>query len=89
MTALWQPQKARRLLTKQWVTGQNVVDIAAGETNYLDTDTQVKRIAINNKRITRWARTDNYKFFTEARKRTAFASAAFNISSSSSICLLS
>lgn len=47
-------------------------------------DTQVKRIAANNKRITKWARTDSYKLLTEARQHATFSSPAFNISSSHS-----
>lgn len=51
-----------------------------GEANYMDEETQVKRTAMNNKRITKWARTDNYKLFTDARKRRDFLTPAFNIS---------
>ncbi|KAF1336477.1 Mesa protein, partial [Globisporangium splendens] len=61
-------------------TRKNVVDIALGEANYIDVDTQVKRIAMNNKRITRWARTDNYKLLTDSRKHRKFSTPAFNIS---------
>ncbi|TYZ57965.1 hypothetical protein PybrP1_008420 [[Pythium] brassicae (nom. inval.)] len=49
-------------------TRKNVVDIALGEANNVDMDTQVKRIAANNKRITKWARTDSYKLLTDARQ---------------------
>lgn len=67
-----------------------MVDIALGEANYIDVDTQVKRIAMNNKRITKWARTDNYKLLTDSRKHRKFRSPAFNISTThSSICMLS
>lgn len=59
-----------------------------GEANYMDEETQVKRTAMNNKRITKWARTDNYKLFTDARKHSDFLTPAFNISFSRT-CLLS
>ncbi|KAJ0407542.1 hypothetical protein P43SY_006860 [Pythium insidiosum] len=62
--------------SEEWVrcqfeeyTLQNVVDIAMGEANYMDVEALARRTATNNKRITRWARTDNYKSFTEARQR--------------------
>lgn len=67
---------------------QNVVDIAMGEANYMDAETQAKRTAVNNKRITKWARTENYKLFTDSRKRQEFLTPAFNISLSH-ICSLS
>ncbi|DBA03863.1 TPA: hypothetical protein N0F65_004553 [Lagenidium giganteum] len=63
-------------------TRQNIVDIATGEANYMDVEAQVKRTAMNNKRITKWARTDNYKLFQDSRSRNSYRTPAFNISSS-------
>lgn len=70
-------------------TRKNVVDIAMGEANYIDVETQARRIAVNNKRITKWARTDNYKRLVDARQHPKFGSPAFNISVSSALCTLS
>jgi hypothetical protein len=67
---------------------QNVVDIAFSESPYADMDNQVKKIAVNNKRITRWARTNNYKQFMEDRKKNSHQTEAFNISSSR-LCTIS
>ncbi|KAL3668450.1 hypothetical protein V7S43_006533 [Phytophthora oleae] len=70
---------------------KNIVDIALGEANYLSPDALAKRSAVNNKRITKWARTDSYKRFMDSPHRMHFHSPAFNISYSqiSCVCLLS
>ncbi|GMF16949.1 unnamed protein product [Phytophthora lilii] len=72
-------------------TRKNVVDIALGEANYLSPDALAKRSAINNKRITKWARTDSYKRFMDSPHRLHFHSPAFDISYPpvSCVCLLS
>ncbi|KAF1772230.1 Arf3-interacting protein 1, N-terminal domain [Phytophthora cactorum] len=55
---------------------KNVVDIALGEANYLSPDALAKRSAVNNKRITKWARTDSYKRFMDSPHRMHFHSPA-------------
>ncbi|GMF19056.1 unnamed protein product [Phytophthora fragariaefolia] len=72
-------------------TRKNIVDIALGEANYLSPDALAKRSAVNNKRITKWARTDSYKSFMDSPHRTRFHSPAFDISYPpiSCVCLLS
>ncbi|CCI44508.1 unnamed protein product [Albugo candida] len=61
-------------------TSQNVVEVAFDETEYLDSDVRVKRTAVNNKRITKWARTDTYKEFSEFQRTEKPCSSAFDIS---------
>ncbi|KAE9032695.1 hypothetical protein PR003_g10977 [Phytophthora rubi] len=51
-------------------TRKNIVDIVLGEANYLSPDALAKRSAVNNKRITKWARTDSYKRFMDSPHRT-------------------
>ncbi|KAL4108551.1 hypothetical protein PRIC1_000266 [Phytophthora ramorum] len=60
-------------------TRKNVVDIALGEANYLSPDALAKRSAVNNKRITKWARTDSYKRFMDSPHRKLFHSPAFDV----------
>ncbi|CAH0483112.1 unnamed protein product [Peronospora belbahrii] len=58
---------------------KNIVDIALGEANYVDHDVLAKRSAINNKRITKWARTESYKSFMDSRQRSHVCSPAFDV----------
>ncbi|KAH9197725.1 hypothetical protein AeNC1_000309 [Aphanomyces euteiches] len=60
-------------------TRQNIVDIAMGEAHFIDRDAQGRRTAINNKRITRWARTENYERFLKARETASATSSAFDV----------
>ncbi|TMW57285.1 hypothetical protein Poli38472_003210 [Pythium oligandrum] len=82
--------------SEEWVrcqfeeyTLQNVVDIALGESNYMDAEMLARRTASNNRRITKWARTDNYKAFMEARQKHKSHTDAFNISFSRYVCAVS
>ena len=67
---------------------KNVVDIAVGEANYLSRDALAKCSAMNNKRITKWARTDSYRLFMDSRQCLRTNSAAFNISYSCALHVL-
>jgi hypothetical protein len=60
-----------------------------GEANYMDAEALARKTAVNNKRITRWARTDNYKTFMEARQQHKARTDAFNISFSRHVCRVS
>ncbi|OQS07237.1 hypothetical protein THRCLA_00757 [Thraustotheca clavata] len=73
--------------SEEWVrsmfeeyTRQNIADIVTGEAHFIDLDAQGKRTAINNRRITKWARTDNYDLFQKARQAELPSTPAFNIS---------
>ncbi|KAI9906147.1 hypothetical protein PsorP6_013835 [Peronosclerospora sorghi] len=65
----------------------NIVDIVLGETNHVDPEALAKRAAMNNKRITKWARTESYKSFMDSHQRSHFDSPAFNISCSPFSCM--
>ena len=67
---------------------KNVVDIAVGEANYLSRDALAKGSAMNNKRITKWARTDSYRLFMDSRHGLHTHSPAFNISYSCALHVL-
>lgn len=60
-------------------THKNIVDIALGETKNLSPDALAKRSAVNNRRITKWTRTDSYKCFMDSPHRKLFHSPAFNV----------
>ncbi|ETW08956.1 hypothetical protein, variant [Aphanomyces invadans] len=59
-------------------TRQNIVDIAMGEASFVDQDAQGKRTALNNKRITKWARTENFERYVKARDQALPTTPAFD-----------
>ena len=72
--------------TEDWVraqfedyTSRNIVDIAFSEAVFRDPDTQSRQIAINNKRITKWAATTSYKQLEEMRKDPTKFTPAFRV----------
>ncbi|RQM24037.1 hypothetical protein B5M09_009601 [Aphanomyces astaci] len=66
---------------------QNIVDIATGEASFVDVDAQGKRTAVNHKRITKWARTENYDRFVRARKEAPPTTPAFDPKASGGVDL--
>jgi hypothetical protein len=68
---------------------QNVVDLAMGEANYMDSEALARKTAVNNRRITKWARTENYKSFLDRRQLLRSQTDAFNISLSRYVCTVS
>ncbi|KDO28207.1 hypothetical protein SPRG_06256 [Saprolegnia parasitica CBS 223.65] len=71
--------------SEEWVrcmfedyTRLNITDIVTGEAHFMDRDAQGRRTAINNRRITKWARTENYERFQAARAAMAPTTPAFD-----------
>ncbi|OQR93708.1 hypothetical protein ACHHYP_02341 [Achlya hypogyna] len=73
--------------SEEWVrcmfedyTRQNIADIVTGKARFMDRDAQSRRTAINNRRITKWASTENYDRFQAAYLAAVPATDAFDIS---------